>query len=1066
MESRIPKPTTKTNALAVLDDNIVPASKVPSNKRKIKDAPQVDIGPAKSVKRSTSNVSFTPAAPSGQNNGGGNAAATADSGATWEDLCNDGWTHDALIEHKLQGFKKFDHKGKFDAALAHLRRMRVGYKHALEEEAVARADVQEANEKADHELAEKQKEYDELNGRLNDKAKDCATLKEEKAALQSNVVALEVDKAGLQESLAEMTGQRDDAKSEAAELSKDLARSNDDVAKFKEECGKLNEKVEQAQVYGQSLQESNAKLMKDNAESAAQVQNMLTEKAKLAEELGELKGSYTAVSMQLDNATNKTIPELEANKASLTAELSNANASNAELSSAKATLTAEVAGLKTALDDSNDKARRLDGEVQNLGAAKAQLEGDLASACKTRDETSATLATVRTEHANTSAELAQTSAKLASTSAELAETTASLAATSENLSNRTEECATLTDKVGKLSSEVSETNAQLTQLTAQHETVCAEKEQVSTKLSASETECASLTTQVEKLTGEVNDTTTKLTELLAQHDAVCSEKQEACTKLSASETECATLTEKVGKLSSEVSETTTKLTELSAQHDAVCSEKQEACTKLTATEAELNSTKSQMALVERERASLEERSRSLDAQLTAKGQECAELSSRADFEHAEVERLRAATAEYERIAATSQTDASSLQARAMALAKSLSEAERRVAEGEMIRRRLHNTIMELKGNVRVFCRARPLSSDEMETDDAANEALQMTESSDELALMTAGAQSAMGRGAREERHLFTFDKVFSPSTNQSAIFTEISQLVQSALDGYNVCIFAYGQTGSGKTYTMVGGEGEEHQGIIPRSLAQIFQHAKKLEQEMGWSFDMQAQLLEVYNEEVRDLLGAKKETVAADFSMTANANAAGPSLSIKHDAQGNTTIGDAALVPVSDSAQVQKLLDRANARRTTASTSMNERSSRSHCIFRLIIKGKQMSDDGTMGDGREIKGVLNLVDLAGSERLAKTQAKGDRLKEAQHINKSLSALGDVISSIASKKAGSKKADAHVPYRNSKLTYLLQPCLSGDAKTLMFVNVSPSAASSHETLCSLRFASKVNQCETR
>ena len=1025
MESRIPKPTTKTNALAVLDDNIPTkaahqqqhASKVPSNKRKIKDAAQVDIGPAKSVKRSTSNVSFTPAAPSGQNNGAGNAAATADSGATWEDLCNDGWTHDALIEHKLQGFKKFDHKGKFDAALAHLRRMRVGYKHALEEEAVARADVQEANEKADHELAEKQKEYDELNGRLNDKAKDCATLKEEKAALQSNVVALEVDKAGLQENLAEMTGQRDDAKSEAAELSKDLARSNDDVAKFKEECGKLNEKVEQAQVYGQSLQESNAKLMKDNAESAAQVQNMLTEKAKLAEELGELKGSYTAVSMQLDNATNKTIPELEANKASLTAELSNANASNAELSSAKAMLTAEVAGLKTALDDSNDKARRLDGEVQNLSAAKAQLEGDLASACKTRDETSATLATVRTEHANTSAELAQTSAKLASTSAELAETTASLAATSENLSNRTEECATLTEKVGKLSSEVSETNAQLTQLTAQHETVCAEKEQVSTKLSASETECATLTEKVEKLTGEVNDTTTKLTEL-------------------------------------------------SAQHDAVCSEKQEACTKLTATEAELNSTKSQMALVERERASLEERSRSLDAQLTAKGQECAELSSRAEIEHAEVERLRAATAEYERIAATSQTDASSLQARAMALAKSLSEAERRVAEGEMIRRRLHNTIMELKGNVRVFCRARPLSSDEMETDDAANEALQMTESSDELALMTAGAQSAMGRGAREERHLFTFDKVFSPSTNQSAIFTEISQLVQSALDGYNVCIFAYGQTGSGKTYTMVGGEGEEHQGIIPRSLAQIFQHAKKLEQEMGWSFDMQAQLLEVYNEEVRDLLGAKKETVAADFSMTANANAAGPSLSIKHDAQGNTTIGDAALVPVSDSAQVQKLLDRANARRTTASTSMNERSSRSHCIFRLIIKGKQMSDDGTMGDGREIKGVLNLVDLAGSERLAKTQAKGDRLKEAQHINKSLSALGDVISSIASKKAGSKKADAHVPYRNSKLTYLLQPCLSGDAKTLMFVNVSPSAASSHETLCSLRFASKVNQCETR
>jgi kinesin family protein C1 len=137
--------------------------------------------------------------------------------------------------------------------------------------------------------------------------------------------------------------------------------------------------------------------------------------------------------------------------------------------------------------------------------------------------------------------------------------------------------------------------------------------------------------------------------------------------------------------------------------------------------------------------------------------------------------------------------------------------------------------------------------------------------------------------------------------------------------------------------------------------------------------------------------------------------------------------------------------------RAVAKTDMNARSSRSHSVFTLHVTGINASQ------GVEIKGQLNLCDLAGSERLSKSGATGERLKETQAINKSLAALGDIFQSLAQK-------SAHIPYRNSKLTHLLQPCFSGKGKSLMIANMSPAASSHDETLCSLRFASKVNACE--
>ncbi|KOM49938.1 hypothetical protein LR48_Vigan08g076500 [Vigna angularis] len=359
------------------------------------------------------------------------------------------------------------------------------------------------------------------------------------------------------------------------------------------------------------------------------------------------------------------------------------------------------------------------------------------------------------------------------------------------------------------------------------------------------------------------------------------------------------------------------------------------------------------------------------------------------------------------------------------LQRRLADAEYKLIEGERLRKKLHNTILELKGNIRVFCRVRPLLPDESCSTEGKI-------FSYPTSMETSGR--AIDLAQNGQKHAFTFDKVFTPEASQEEVFVEISQLVQSALDGY--------KTGSGKTYTMMGRPGHpEEKGLIPRSLEQIFQ-TKQSQQPQGWKYEMQVSMLEIYNETIRDLISTTTRV---------ENGTPGKQYTIKHDANGNTQVSDLTVVDVQSAKEVAFLLNQAANSRSVGKTQMNEQSSRSHFVFTLRIYGVNESTD------QQVQGVLNLIDLAGSERLSKSGSTGDRLKETQAINKSLSSLSDVIFALA------KKED-HVPFRNSKLTYLLQPCLGGDSKTLMFVNISPDPSSVGESLCSLRFASRVNACE--
>ena len=442
--------------------------------------------------------------------------------------------------------------------------------------------------------------------------------------------------------------------------------------------------------------------------------------------------------------------------------------------------------------------------------------------------------------------------------------------------------------------------------------------------------------------------------------------------------------------------------------------------------------------------------------------------------------------------------------RAGALAKDVEELRVRERQHEQVRRSMHFTIQELKGNVRVFVRVRPqlsvgianrpegVKGSEVATGCIAHED---SLSADLLGKGVEPIGLLMGAG----RYDFQFDRVLAPGISQSEVFQEISMLVQSALFGRKVCVLAYGQTGSGKTHTMLGANAsdwggaaeaedvtdgllpDEHEakegsgwelppgaGVFPRAIAQLvtaMKAEKRAAKEAAAAatatglkkggprpFQLFAQLVEVYNETVRDLLhpsassegengigGAPEVAVRQHMSATPGPAAASTV---------PTPVPEATFYEIKSRNRAMTLLTRAMSNRRTSATRMNDVSSRSHLcmlLFTVEVVAAGSDRDPTVG-------CVSLADLAGSERLSRSGATGDRLKETQSINKSLSALGDVVDA-------RRKESAHVPYRNSKLTHLLQPTLSG--QVLMVAGVSPDESSAGETLCTLRFAEKAN-----
>ncbi|KAM4603017.1 kinesin-like protein KIFC3 isoform 2-T2 [Polymixia lowei] len=339
-----------------------------------------------------------------------------------------------------------------------------------------------------------------------------------------------------------------------------------------------------------------------------------------------------------------------------------------------------------------------------------------------------------------------------------------------------------------------------------------------------------------------------------------------------------------------------------------------------------------------------------------------------------------------------------------------------------LRKKCHNELVRLKGNIRVFCRVRPVSQEEQDSAEAKN--MVSFDSEDDAVLYLSNKGKLM---------TFELDKVFPPQATQEEVFQEVQSLVTSCIDGFNVCIFAYGQTGSGKTYTM---EGVAHDpGINQRALRLLF--SEVTEKAPDWDYKITVGMVEIYNETLRNLLG-DNPSEKLDIKMNP-------------DGSGQLYVPGLTEFTVQSPEDINRVFDLGHMNRATACTNLNEHSSRSHALLIITVAGFNSAT------GHRTQGKLNLVDLAGSERIAKSGAEGSRLREAQCINKSLSALGDVINALRSK-------HSHVPFRNSRLTYLLQDSLSGDSKTLMMVQVSPLVSNMSESVCSLKFAQRVRTIE--
>ncbi|XP_026446815.1 kinesin-like protein KIN-14P isoform X2 [Papaver somniferum] len=341
--------------------------------------------------------------------------------------------------------------------------------------------------------------------------------------------------------------------------------------------------------------------------------------------------------------------------------------------------------------------------------------------------------------------------------------------------------------------------------------------------------------------------------------------------------------------------------------------------------------------------------------------------------------------------------------------------------------KLHNEIQDLKGSIRVYCRIRPSSPGQS----GKKTCIDYIGENGEMSIEN---PNKLGK---ERRRNFKFNKVFGPSSTQEEVYLDTQPLIRSVLDGYNVCIFAYGQTGSGKTYTMSGpnNASKDEWGVNYRALNDLFDISWK--RRSTFSYEISVQMVEIYNEQVRDLLSeGSHKRLEIRSSVTQ---------------QNGLAVPGASMHTVQSTADVLELMHIGLNNRAVSATAMNERSSRSHSIVTVHVQAKDLKS------GSAFRGSLHLVDLAGSERIDRSEVTGDRLKEAQHINKSLSSLGDVIFALAQK-------SPHVPYRNSKLTQVLQNSLGGQAKTLMFVQLNPKPDSYSETLSTLKFAERVSGVE--
>ncbi|NWY01067.1 KIF25 protein, partial [Nothoprocta ornata] len=439
------------------------------------------------------------------------------------------------------------------------------------------------------------------------------------------------------------------------------------------------------------------------------------------------------------------------------------------------------------------------------------------------------------------------------------------------------------------------------------------------------------------------------------------------------------------------------------------------------------------------------------------------------------------------------------QLKAFDLEQSLQEVTERYEKEKLKRRALHNSLVELRGNIRIHCRIRPL----LPFDTAAGHTVPQDRQRNfmEKVAYAADDETVLVKcnrpGHASINKTFQFERVYNASESQDTVFTDVAPLLTSLLDGYNVCIMAYGQTGSGKTYTMLGPQSEKipafsieeesELGIIPRATQEVF---RLISEKPPGSYWVEVSVVEVYNNEIFDLLAK---------------DGCGRVYGVKRDVvttrEGKSDVPFLTYETVENASEFLHLVNKGLQLRVRNPTLVHAHSSRSHLVVTLTIttivsgdnfagiswedeltsqklnkevsctvpqkmrenkstfssRASSPASSETTEKVKQIKTRLQLVDLAGSECVGMSGATGAALRETSFINRSLCALADVLGAIAEQRP-------HVPYRNSKLTHLLQDALGGDAKLLVMLCISPGQKYLAESMQSLGFGTRARQVQ--
>ena len=342
-------------------------------------------------------------------------------------------------------------------------------------------------------------------------------------------------------------------------------------------------------------------------------------------------------------------------------------------------------------------------------------------------------------------------------------------------------------------------------------------------------------------------------------------------------------------------------------------------------------------------------------------------------------------------------------------------------------------------NFKVVIRVRPPAPRELEPDKQFYSIVKTQSEDPQTITIIEHLDTEDGRGGVYSTQSFAFDRVYDQEAQQQDVYENTARpAVQAVLAGYNSTMIAYGQTGTGKTYTMEGVGREK--GIIPRATEDIFDYIRSCP--ANRRFSVRASYMQIYNEQISDLLRPST-----------------PSLSVREEKGKGVFVKQLSSWSVRNPQEICSLMERGGRERVTGNTKMSELSSRSHAIFRIIVCETTTEGEGDNEQVSRVKmGQLNIVDLAGSEKVRQTGATGQRLEESKYINKSLSHLGNVISALTAAK-DNPSFRQHVPYRDSKLTRILEDSLGGNCKTTMIATISPAGDSYTESLSTLKYANR-------